>query len=250
MKTLYNISILIFCLLFCKALANDESHDDKFFKLKWDHGNINLDKGRDIVLVDASSCMIIAPVFHEKGIAKYDTFVFSPNKTYYWMLISRIQKDISVLNYGKIDNREIDASKIVQSGSYVSVEGLDASKKYYLYKISGSGVDSYFFHSEYGVIFIKLEEKIRPGKYLMVEKQEEQITSSKVFEVLPNVNGEKQTFNWSEIGEEKLGFDITGLREYSEVSALCNLFYREYRNSENSVYSYSHGYKFTFDEKK
>ena len=244
-----NKLFFILSLIACQTLVGTESAADNLLKIKWDNNDINLVNGRDIILLDASSCMIIAPVYYEPGLAKYDFSSFSPDKKYYWMSISGIKKEISILNFGPVANGEIDVSEKIKLGRYVTIEGLDISKKYYIYKLAENGVDPYFFYSDFGAKFFNFKEKISPGKYLILEKQEHKIIASKVFDVSANENEERKIFQWSVIRNEKLGFDVNSLREYCDVSALCNLFYKKYRNSENSTFSCSHGYTFSFDEK-
>jgi hypothetical protein len=241
--------LLLFIFLY-QISANAEDGKINLITLKWDHNQINIANGRDVVLLDATSCMIVAPVYYEAGLAKYDSVMLSPDKKYYWISVSGILNEISILNYSKIIKTETDVSKENNSGRHVTIQELDISNKYYIYRVSKTGVDPYFFYSNFGVKFIEFKEKIRPGKYLVLEKQEHKIIASKVFDVLPDDNEKSQIFQWSLISEEKFEFDISNLREYSEVSALCNLFYEKYRNSENSIFSYFHGYIFSRSEKK
>lgn len=232
----------------CQTLAGDESDVSNLIELRWNIEDINLNNGRDIILLDASSCMILAPVYYEPGLAKYDPSSFSPNKNYYWMSVSRIRSEISLLNYGSIVNNKIDVSEKIEAGRFVTIEGLDISKKYVIYKIVDNVIDPYFIYSNFGTKTIDFKEKLSLGKYLILEKQEQKITSKKMFDVLANDDKEMQILQWPLIIEERLGFDVSNLREYCEVSSLCNLFYRKYRNPENSTFSYSHGYTFSFDE--
>lgn len=244
MKTLIIlILILNICTLIPTAYA--EEKPAYMVELKWNNALININNNRDIILIDTKNCMIHCPASIKEGLIQYEPFLFDPNTKYIWVSVSGISNRISFLNYGLVSERIVDIDQKIASGAKIAIEGLELNKLYCIYKLVEDKIDPYFFLSSLGDTVIKLDEKIQPGKYLIVEREDGQTTRQSVIEVVAGAGQGFQTFSWARSNKKPLenrsGVDFQFLREYSEISALCELYYKDFRNSKYSKFAYSYG---------